>query len=242
VQGKTVILSVVDRFSKYCHLIPLAHLYTAESVARPSSPTSFVSTRFRSPSYPIVTQCSLWPSGASSCASWADLRRTATWKRLTASSSCTYAASRAIAPDSGFIGSHGLSTSTTQPTSCRYTRRRSGWSTAATRPPSNPMSPVRLVLQLWPRRWKIVRLSSLKSAIAWSKRMRCRRATMTGSIGWCLTRSAIARSCASVSTRPPPFHARPRGSSSLAASALPCRQTNQRCRCPLGTATGRTSS
>jgi hypothetical protein len=33
VQGKTVILSVVDRFNKYCHFIPLAHPYTAESVA-----------------------------------------------------------------------------------------------------------------------------------------------------------------------------------------------------------------
>jgi hypothetical protein len=33
VQGKTVILSVVDRFSMYCHFIPLAHSYTAESVA-----------------------------------------------------------------------------------------------------------------------------------------------------------------------------------------------------------------
>jgi transposase InsO family protein len=34
VQGKTVILSVVDRFSKYAHFIPLAHPYTALSVAR----------------------------------------------------------------------------------------------------------------------------------------------------------------------------------------------------------------
>jgi (2Fe-2S) ferredoxin len=34
VQGKTVILTVVDRFSKYCHFIPLAHPYRAESVAQ----------------------------------------------------------------------------------------------------------------------------------------------------------------------------------------------------------------
>lgn len=34
VNGKTVIFSAVDRFSKYCHFIPLAHPYTAESMAQ----------------------------------------------------------------------------------------------------------------------------------------------------------------------------------------------------------------
>jgi hypothetical protein len=34
VNGKTIILSVVDRFSKYCHFIPLAHPYTTTSVAQ----------------------------------------------------------------------------------------------------------------------------------------------------------------------------------------------------------------
>jgi hypothetical protein len=34
VGGKSVILTVVDRFSKYCHFTPLAHPYTAESVAQ----------------------------------------------------------------------------------------------------------------------------------------------------------------------------------------------------------------
>jgi hypothetical protein len=34
VRGKSVILTVVDRFSKYCHFIALAHPYSAESVAQ----------------------------------------------------------------------------------------------------------------------------------------------------------------------------------------------------------------
>ncbi|KAF0902701.1 hypothetical protein E2562_018325 [Oryza meyeriana var. granulata] len=32
VGGKSVILTIVDRFSKYCHFIPLAHPYSTESV------------------------------------------------------------------------------------------------------------------------------------------------------------------------------------------------------------------
>jgi hypothetical protein len=35
VHGKSVILTVVDRFSKYAHFIPLSHPYTAASVAKP---------------------------------------------------------------------------------------------------------------------------------------------------------------------------------------------------------------
>ena len=34
VGGKFVILMVVDRFSKYCHFIPLTHPYSAELVAQ----------------------------------------------------------------------------------------------------------------------------------------------------------------------------------------------------------------
>lgn len=34
VRGKSVILTVIDWFSKYCHFIPLAHPYSAESVAQ----------------------------------------------------------------------------------------------------------------------------------------------------------------------------------------------------------------
>jgi hypothetical protein len=34
VHGNSVILTVVDRFSKYAHFIPLGHPYTAASVAK----------------------------------------------------------------------------------------------------------------------------------------------------------------------------------------------------------------
>jgi transposase InsO family protein len=54
VSGKSVILTVVDRLSKYAHFIPLAHPYTVETVARVffaeivrphGIPTSIVSDR-----------------------------------------------------------------------------------------------------------------------------------------------------------------------------------------------------
>jgi hypothetical protein len=54
VNGKTVILMVVDRFSKYAHFVPLGHPYTATTVARAffnnivrlhGMPTSVVSDR-----------------------------------------------------------------------------------------------------------------------------------------------------------------------------------------------------
>jgi hypothetical protein len=54
VGGKSVILTVVERFSKYAHFIPLGHLYTAASVTRAffdgiirlhGFPTSIVSDR-----------------------------------------------------------------------------------------------------------------------------------------------------------------------------------------------------
>jgi hypothetical protein len=34
VSGKSVILTVIERFSKYCHFLPLGHPYTTTSVAR----------------------------------------------------------------------------------------------------------------------------------------------------------------------------------------------------------------
>lgn len=65
VHGKTVILTVVDRFSKYYHFIPLAHPYTVESVAQASSLRWFAFMACRSPSSRTATRSSLRHSGKS---------------------------------------------------------------------------------------------------------------------------------------------------------------------------------
>jgi hypothetical protein len=47
VGGKSVILTVVDQFSKFAHFIPLGHPYSAASVAKVFSTTLCASMDFR---------------------------------------------------------------------------------------------------------------------------------------------------------------------------------------------------
>jgi hypothetical protein len=132
--------------------------------------------------------------------------------------SCTYGASPGINPDNGRVGCRGLSTSTTPLTSPHSTRHHSGWSTDATRPPSAPTSPVRLVWRLSPRRWKIVRPSSTMSGTDSNKHKQYRRNTTTSITARCPTRRATRLFFGSVSAQPHPCRMRPRENSSLVTS------------------------
>jgi hypothetical protein len=114
VRGKTVILMVVDRFSKYCHFIPLAHPYTAESVVEAfftdivclhGIPQTMVSDRD-----PVFTSTF-----------WRELMRlTGTKLQMTTTfhpQSCTCGVSQVTVRSSGSDGFRGWSSSSTPPTS-----------------------------------------------------------------------------------------------------------------------------
>jgi hypothetical protein len=139
VRGKSVILTVVDRFSKYCHFIPLAHPYSAELAAQAfftdivhlhGMPQSMVSDRD-----PVFTSM-FWKELMRLMG--AKLHMTSTFHPQ--SDGQTEAANRVITmdlhcftgdrivPAIGSDGYHGLSTRTTLPTSCPYEVRPLGWS------------------------------------------------------------------------------------------------------------------
>jgi hypothetical protein len=130
VRGKSVILTVVDQFSKYCHFIPLAHPYSVESVAQAfftdvvrlhGVPQFIVSDRD-----PVFTSNFwhelMWLVGTK-------LHMTTAFhpspmgslSRPTASSSCTCVVSQVSGRGSGSGGCRGRSTSSTRPS-----RRRCG--------------------------------------------------------------------------------------------------------------------
>jgi hypothetical protein len=140
VHGKSVILTVVDRFSKYTHFIPLGHPYTATSVARAffhdivrlhGFPDSIISDRdpvftgrvwrdlFRQAGVQLRMSTAFHPQTMVS-------RRWST-KRLP----CTTVVSAATALATSLTGCRGLNFATTPPTTRRTVLRRSRWSTVA---------------------------------------------------------------------------------------------------------------
>jgi hypothetical protein len=71
VAGKSVILTVVDRFSKYAHFIPLGHPYTVASVARAFFDGIVRLHRFPSSIVSDRDPCSQAMCGATSSVWWA---------------------------------------------------------------------------------------------------------------------------------------------------------------------------
>jgi hypothetical protein len=69
VNGKSVILTMVDRFSKYCHFILLAHPYTAETVAQVFFSEIVRLHGVQQQWYPTGTRCSRRCSGKICCGS-----------------------------------------------------------------------------------------------------------------------------------------------------------------------------
>jgi hypothetical protein len=227
VQGKTVILSVVDRFSKYCHFIPLAHPYTAESVAQAffadivrlhGVPQSIVSDRD-----PVFTS-----------AFWQELMRL-TGTKLYMSSAFhpqtdgqNEAANRVIVMYLRcFTGDRPRQwlrwlpwAEYTYNTAYQSSLRDTPFRVVYVRdpPPSVLMSPARLGSLRWLRKWRSALPSSTTSAIAWNRRRRSRSAFMTSTTDRSPSRSVTGPFFAFGSGQQRPSHAQLRGSSSRGTS------------------------
>ena len=212
--GKSVILSVVDRFSKYCHFIPLAHPYTAETVVQAffadivrlhGVPQSMVSDRD-----PVFTSTF-----------WRELMRLMGTKLHMSSTfhpqsdGQMEAANRVIImylryftgdrprqwlrwlPRADYIYNMAYQ-SLLRETPFRVEYGRD--------PPTICVyEPGETRLLRSPRTWKSVKLSSPTFATAWSRRSLCRSATTTGIIGRFPTRWAIGLFFVFASAQLPPF-------------------------------------
>jgi hypothetical protein len=178
VGGKSVIMTMVDRFSKYCHFIPLAHPYTAESVARVffaeivrlhEVPQSMVSDR--DPVFTSIFWQKLMRLTGAKMHMTTALHPQADGQTEAANKVITMylRGFKGIDLDSGCAGFPGLSTSTTPPTSRRSATLRSGWFMAKIHPPSARMSPAKREWRQSPNTWRNVTSSWRTYVTAWSR-------------------------------------------------------------------------
>jgi hypothetical protein len=188
VRGKSVILTVVDRFNKYCHFIALAHPYIAESVAH-----AFFSDIVRLHGMPQSNVSDRDPIFTSTF--WSELMRLTGIRQHMFSAfhlqsdGQTETANRVIGmylrcftvdrPREWlrWLSWAEYTYNTAYQSSLRDTR--SGWSTAATRHPSDHMRRATLGWLQSPRRWQSARSSWPRSTTAWNKLKQCRSATTT---------------------------------------------------------------
>ena len=133
VGGKSVVLTVVDRFSKMVHFVPLGHPYTALTVAQAffdnivklhGFPTSIVSDRD-----PVFTS-GLWTelfklAGVKLRLSSAFRPQTDGQSEVANRVLSICAASLVTGRAAGFVGYHGRNSASTHPTSPRCARRHS---------------------------------------------------------------------------------------------------------------------
>jgi hypothetical protein len=131
-----MILTVVDRFSKVAHLIPLAHLYSATTVAHTffdsivrlhDIPTTSSATGTRcSPATSRHT--SSRPSASSrTCCRCSTRSQMSRQRQSTRSSSCTCVVSSVTGHDNGYSGLPGRSTATILPSRHPFAPHNSTW-------------------------------------------------------------------------------------------------------------------